>query len=171
MARAGTYHGHVPAWKIWRYIDALVIGISEPVDDKIVGFIPANVALPMEQAARAVGVYLKKARALQLDPEFGEELDRAYELRRQCLKPRVLAVAVEIMEDRGQPAKARLQAGQCILGPKPSAPSTIVNVQQNNAGPAPCGYVVNLTGAPLPDSEPKIIEGEAMPASRRRGGR
>jgi hypothetical protein len=140
---AGQYHGRVPAWKIWRLIDAMVIGIESEIDDKIVGIIPPNTPLPPENAGRAVGVHQKKVRALQLDPEFGEEVDRRIETRRQCLKPSVLAMAVEIIEDRSNSPKDRIRAGLCILGPKP-AQGVTVNVQQNNAGAAPSGYVINL---------------------------
>jgi len=143
-----------------------VAGAREPKKDGIPGgysrkMLPANTPLSIEDAARASGVNLKKARALQLDPAFGEAIKSAVETRRQCLEPRVLAMAVEIMDDRSNPPKDRIRAGQCILGPKPVQGGVTVNVaQQNNVDPHPAGYVIDLRSPAfriLKDDEPKII--------------
>lgn len=164
----GQYYGRIPAWKVWRYLDARVVGIAEEINDEIVGVIPAGVGLEPYQAGRAVGVYLKKVRELEIDPAFEKELERSRAEHKKTFEPRVHKVAFEILENPTNKPKDRLEAGYMLLGPKP-APGVQVNIQQNNASPAPCGYVINLGEAI--QLAPPTIEEQAIPEPRRRGGR
>lgn len=138
------YSGGASDWKVARIIDAMIIGIDKEIDDPIVGRIPARAPLPLEQAARAVGLRLKKARQLQQEPEFRSALEAC----RATWELGSVAMALSIRDDPNNAPKERIRAAEFLRGPRPAA-GVQVNVNQNNqtsADPHPAGYVI-LFGA------------------------
>ena len=55
-AARNTWGRHAIDWTTVRMIEAMIIGIDTEIDDPVVGLIPANEPLTLEQAARAVGM-------------------------------------------------------------------------------------------------------------------
>jgi hypothetical protein len=152
---------------------AMVSGISEPVTVKSVPGklgpveVPANEPLPLELAARAVGIMIKRARRLQTEPAFIAAFERAIETARQCAEPRNLMIAAQIRDDQLVAAKARLRAIEILRGPKPVAPAVSINMTQHNGAQAALpGYIINLQ-SPAAEREPKTIEGQIIPAAQR----
>jgi hypothetical protein len=153
-------------------IIAMVSGISEPVIVKSVPGkigpveVPANEPLPLELAARATGMMIKRARRLQTEPAFIAAFDRAIETARQCAEPRNLMIAAQIRDDQLVAAKARLRAIEILRGPKPVAPAVSINMTQHNGAPAALpGYVIQLS-PPDAAPEPKTIDGRVVPAAQ-----
>ena len=100
------YSGGASAWKVTRLNDALTIGIDKEIDDPHIGLIPANVPLDSRQAARALGLSLKTARKIQLEPAFKTAFSAAIEIVRACAEPKNLMIAAEIRDDPEQPVKS-----------------------------------------------------------------
>jgi hypothetical protein len=73
---------------------AMCVGIDTALDDEVVGPIPANRPLSLRQAARAVGMKLRRARDLQTTPEFQSALREAAEAIRVAQEPHSLLVAI-----------------------------------------------------------------------------
>jgi len=153
--------GGVTDWKAQRLIDCMVIGVETEIDDKIVGLIEPNTPLPLEKATRACGLRLKRARALQQDPSFQKAFAAAVETVRQCHEPKNIAIAAQIRDNPSARDRDRVNAIQCLRGPK-AAPGVVVNVQQNGGQPA--GYGINLSP---PLAEPKTIEGKTIDVTPR----
>jgi hypothetical protein len=63
-------------WKSTNFLYAILLGVDTEIEDNVVGHIPANTPLGMEQAARAVGLRIERARRLMVDPKFAAELEK-----------------------------------------------------------------------------------------------
>jgi hypothetical protein len=134
-------HGHVEA----ATIEGVLIEAGQP--------------MTLRQAARAAGVRLKQAREVSDTELFAKTLNRAVQARRNSERPRNLAVAVEIRDDKGDNSaatkRARLSAIDSIEGKSSSGTHVQVNVSQSaNVTP---GYVIKL-----PATSPPVIDGHAI---------
>jgi hypothetical protein len=158
-ARAGRNNRAVD-WKTTRLIQAMVVGIAEPIEDNVCGLIPAGKPLSFREAARAIAMSVRRARALQQEPAFQSALKTAVEAYRACEEP---AMAASIRDDRLARSRDRLNAIETIRGPRP-VPGVTVNVQQNNGSPAPAGYVVDLT----PKEHKPAVEAKTISATSAR---
>ena len=110
-------------FKTVKLIGSMVVGIAEPIDDAVCGLIPANTPLELRQAARAVNMKQKRARALQTDPAFQSALREAVKGYRECEDPANLAVALAIRDRQGntpEDRRLKLAAIDHIRGPAPS---------------------------------------------------
>jgi hypothetical protein len=107
--------------------------------------------LTLNQAARAVGVRLRRAREGAATELFRTELNRAVKALRNSERARNLQTAIAIRDDNGDGTAAtktvRLKAIAAIEGRENTG--TTVNVQVNNqtnvAAISP-GYVIRLDG-------------------------
>lgn len=171
MRKHGQYLEGVSEWKRHKLIVAMVVGIEAEIDDKIVGVIPPNTPLTLDKACRAIDLFMKSGRRLWLNPVFQGDYKAAIATELACHEPKNMAAMAKIRDNPLSRDRDKIAAVECLRGPKPIAGVQINNYQQNNAPAQPAGYVVNLSGEPVPNSEPKIIEEGTMPASRRSGGR
>jgi hypothetical protein len=137
----------------------MLCGIDEPIVDNVVGPISAHVPLSLEQAARFVGMRLRRARALRMTPEFCEHMRMATANYRACLEPGNIAMALEIRDDRGNKAKDRIKAGEFLRGPREASAGVQVNIN-NQATP---GYIIRLD-SPEPAAKTIDHEAEVIPA-------
>jgi hypothetical protein len=147
-------------------IHAMIVGLDHPIEDSAIGHIPAGVPLDVKQAARAVGMKVRRGRLLLEDPVFRAAFKTAVEAYRESLEPGNLRVGLELRDNQLQPGKVRLRAAEFLRGPRPVQGVT-VNVQQNNGGaPTLPGYIIRLDG-PAAEPEPKTIEGRIIAPSHR----
>jgi hypothetical protein len=85
--------------KTRRLCHAMVCGIDTPLEDAVVGTIPANKPLGIREACRAVGMKIRRGRDLQGTAEFQSALREATEAVRIAQEPQSLAVAKPRRED------------------------------------------------------------------------
>jgi hypothetical protein len=171
---AGKKDPNVIDWKSAKMMHAMLAGIEAPIEDNVVGTIPAGVPLRLEQAARAVGIRLRRARKLQMEPDFCEEMRKATANYRACLAPENIAVAREIRDDKLVKPKDRIKAMEFLQGPQPGRAGTTVTIQNTSPGRViVAGYNIDLRHpdekiAPVIDHEPETIP--AMPPSENTAG-
>jgi hypothetical protein len=129
-------------------IELMVYGLDEAAD--IEGErIEAGAPLTLRQAARAVGVRLRKARELSETALFQRELQKVRQSQCNGERPRNLKVAIEIRDDAGDGsaafATARLKAIQTIEG-RDGGTSKAVQINNNsgNSTTITPGYVIKL---------------------------
>ncbi len=117
---------------------------DETVDGKPVA---AGWPMTLAQAARLLGVPLRKARELADSPIFAAELDRLLKARRASEKARNLNVAIEIRDDRGEGLAAdrtvRLKAISTIEGVENKGVTVNVNSNNQTLNVQP-GYIIRL---------------------------
>ena len=113
----------------------------------------------LEEAAKAVGYRLKRARAiLDHKPEFQAYRARLLKERRESETARNLATAIAIRDDEGDGSAAtktvQLKACAFIEGP-PDKGGVVVNVnQQTNVAAISPGYVIKLPAKSSQDVSP-----------------
>jgi hypothetical protein len=132
----------VSIYKTSRLIQSMLVGVYVEFDD-----FPPKTPLPLDVAAKAVGMRLRRARALQQDNTFISALKAATEAYRTSLEPGSIAMAVEIRDNRSNAPKERIKAAEFLRGPK-AVPGVVINnnLQQNNMSHSPAGYVIDLCG-------------------------
>ena len=166
-AARNTWGRHAIDWTTVRMIEAMIIGIDTEIDDPVVGLIPANEPLTLEQAARAVGMKPSRARRLWPEPAVQGAYETAIDAFRKSQDPKNMKVCIEI-RDPDEKARDRLKAIQVLEGAKPVAVTAITNhYTQNNVAVAPAGYVIRLDGKSSRDDQ--AIEGKTIEASPRKG--
>src|ERR1700722_16812939 len=119
--------------------------------------------LTLEEAARAEGYRLKRARQYLADlPAFNAYRAQLLKARRENEAARNLHTAIQIRDDDGDGSAAirtvRLKACQFIEG-APDKASVVVNVNQTSNVISP-GYVIRL---PASRSDRDAIEGNVSP--------
>ena len=114
----GNHKGGVDA-KTARLIQCMLIGTDAEVEDSWFGTIPAHVPLSAEHAARVVGMSVKRARRLQLDPVFRDALKTATTGYYESQEPANFAVALSIRDNPDAGPWVRLAAIDYLRGPAP----------------------------------------------------
>jgi hypothetical protein len=133
-------------------IGLMVHGLDEAGD--IGGrHIEAGVPLTLEEAAKAVGVRLRRAREIAVSEIFMAALNKEVAALRNSERPKNLLVAKQIRDDEGDGSAAtktaRLKAIAAIEGRENAG--TTVNVQVNNQTAISPGYVIRLDGPETED--------------------
>ncbi|MCW2315111.1 hypothetical protein M2322_000631 [Rhodoblastus acidophilus] len=130
-------------------IELMTYGLDEPgtIDGER---FEAGQPLTLTQAARAVGVRLRRAREVAATDLFQHALSREVEALRRSERARNLKTLVKIRDDPGLGLAAdravRIKAVQAIDG-RPGAGAPTVNVQVNNGcdqRQVRAGYVIRL---------------------------
>lgn len=121
-------------WATTRLIEAMIIGVDREVEitspkrdplgpDGIPGgyrtiTLPANTPLPLEHAARAIGMKVSRARRLQSDPAYQSAFDTAITAYRRAQHPQNIATCISIRDDPENEPRDRLKAVQVLEGPR-----------------------------------------------------
>ena len=159
-------------WITVRWLEAMILGIDEEIPakppDLRPGFnykgtpaIPAGVPLSLEQAARAVGMRLSRARRLWVEPVVQQAYETACAAYRKSQDPMNLKTAIDIRDNLANAPQDRLRAVRTIEGPRPvQIAQSITNniLEQRNFS---AGYVVDLSGGkwqPKQANEPKMLD-------------
>ena len=117
-------------FKSHRLIQCMLVGAAAAVEDSWFGTIPAHVPLPVEHAARVVGMRVKRARRLQLDPSFRSALRTALDGLRESEEPANFAAALAIRDHKDSPPRLKLAAIDTLRGPAPVAVRTRMNAKR-----------------------------------------
>jgi hypothetical protein len=136
-------------------VSLMVHGMDRP--SQIEGVpIEAGFPLTLAQAARLVGVRLRRAREVSGTKLFQSELNREVIALRQSEAPRNLRVAVSIRDDEGDRSAAtktvRLKAIATIEGKSEGGSTVNVQINQQTVNQVSPGYVIRL------DEPPKTLD-------------
>jgi hypothetical protein len=141
-------------------IELMVHGQDKPTSIEGVQ-IAAGFPLTLNQAARLVGVRVRRAREVSATALFQGEFNKELIALRNAEKPRNLRTAIEIRDDEGDGSAAtktvRLKAIASIEGKAEGGSTVNVQINQQTVNQVSPGYVIRLD-----DPAPRIDEAAAV---------